>query len=57
VILAANQAFVHAMSITAVVAAVVAVGGALVALLFLPARPGEEETVPVDDLALTAQAA
>jgi EmrB/QacA subfamily drug resistance transporter len=57
VILAANHAFVHAMSITAVVAAVVALGGALVALLFLPSRASDEESVPVDDLALTAQAA
>jgi hypothetical protein len=44
--LAANHAFVHAMSITALVAAAVALAGALVAVFFLPARPGEE---PVED--------
>jgi MFS transporter, DHA2 family, multidrug resistance protein len=39
---AANQAFVHAMSVTAVVAAAIALLGALVALVYLPARPAEE---------------
>ena len=36
---AAKVAFVHAMSSTAVIGAVVALGGALVALVWLPARP------------------
>jgi EmrB/QacA subfamily drug resistance transporter len=36
---AANEAFVHALNQTVIVAAVIALGGALVALAFLPARP------------------
>jgi EmrB/QacA subfamily drug resistance transporter len=36
----ANEAFVHALSHTVIVGAVIALAGALVALVFLPARPG-----------------
>jgi EmrB/QacA subfamily drug resistance transporter len=36
---AANRAFVHALSVSVIVAAGVALAGALVALLWLPARP------------------
>jgi len=39
----ASGAFVHAMSVAALVGGVAALGGALVALLFLPARPGDEQ--------------
>jgi predicted MFS family arabinose efflux permease len=54
-VLAANHAFVHAMSITAFVAAGVALAGALVALLFLPSRPVEEPVEQtVNDVALAA---
>jgi DHA2 family integral membrane protein (MFS transporter) len=54
-VLAANHAFVHAMSITAFVAAGVALAGALVALLFLPSRPAEEPVEQsVNDVALAA---
>ncbi len=35
----ASTAFVHGMSVTLLIAAAVALGGALVALVFLPARP------------------
>jgi EmrB/QacA subfamily drug resistance transporter len=38
----ASAAFVHAMSTTLLIGAVVALGGALVALLFLPARPADD---------------
>jgi EmrB/QacA subfamily drug resistance transporter len=54
----AKAAFVHAMSSTVLIAAVVALGGALVALIWLPARPPAPPTdaaldlPPVDDLAL-----
>jgi EmrB/QacA subfamily drug resistance transporter len=46
----ANHAFVHAMSSTLVIASGIALLGALVALLFLPARAAEEELAPVVDL-------
>jgi Na+/melibiose symporter-like transporter len=39
----ASAAFVHAMSVSSMVAGVAALGGALVALLFLPARAGDED--------------
>lgn len=54
VAVAANQAFVHAMSITALVAAAIALLGALVALVYLPARAAEEvlEVAPADELAV-----
>ncbi len=47
----ASGAFVHAMSLSATVAAVAALGGALVALVFLPARSADELAAvePVDD--------
>ena len=47
----ANGAFVHAMSVSALAAAVVALAGALVALIFLPAQPGgdAEPVAEVDD--------
>jgi EmrB/QacA subfamily drug resistance transporter len=35
----ANEAFVHALNHTVIVGAAIALGGALVALIFLPARP------------------
>ncbi len=38
----ASQSFVHAMTSTVVVGAAIALVGALVALLFLPARPVDE---------------
>jgi hypothetical protein len=47
----ANHAFVHAMSNTLVIASGIALLGALVALLFLPARAAEE-VAPVLDLPL-----
>jgi hypothetical protein len=65
---AANQAFVHAMSITALAAAAFALAGALVALIYLPARPAEAveplpadavsvDDVPVDAVEIAEQAA
>jgi EmrB/QacA subfamily drug resistance transporter len=39
---AASESFVHAMSSTVLIGAAVALAGALVALLFLPARPADE---------------
>ena len=38
----ASAAFVHAMSITLLIAAAVALGGAVVAMVFLPARPADD---------------
>jgi Na+/melibiose symporter-like transporter len=50
---AANRAFVHAMSITAMAAAGIALLGALVALVYLPARPAEEQLEePADETLL-----
>jgi len=43
----ASGAFVHAMSVSSTVAGIAALGGALVALVFLPAR-ADEEDLPVD---------
>jgi EmrB/QacA subfamily drug resistance transporter len=43
----ASGAFVHAMSVSSMVAGIAAFGGALVALVFLPARAGDED-LPVD---------
>ncbi|MFC1416635.1 MFS transporter [Streptacidiphilus cavernicola] len=40
----AKDAFVHAMHVTALASSVVAVLGAVVAVSFLPGRPGKEET-------------
>jgi EmrB/QacA subfamily drug resistance transporter len=55
---AANQAFVHAMSITALAAAAFALAGALVALVYLPARPAEAvEPEPADADALAGDEA
>ncbi len=50
----ASAAFVHAMSITLLIAAAVALGGAVVAWVFLPARPADDapEAELVEDLAI-----
>jgi EmrB/QacA subfamily drug resistance transporter len=42
----ASAAFIHGMSATLVIASIVALGGALVALVFLPARPPDAEPEP-----------
>ncbi len=49
----ASASFVHAMSTTLLIAAVVALGGAVVALIFLPARPPDAAPEPdlVDEIA------
>ncbi len=55
---AANSAFVHALDHTVIVGAIVAVLGAAVAAIFLPARPAtaEPELAGIDDLVVaTAQ--
>jgi hypothetical protein len=44
---AANQAFVDAMSTTASIAAGIAIAGALIAAMFLPARAGGYVASPV----------
>src|SRR5689334_19167943 len=46
----ANEAFVHALNHTVIVGAVIALGGALIALIFLPARPGVSDE-GFDDIA------
>jgi AcrR family transcriptional regulator len=53
---AANAAFVHALSHTVVVGAIVALLGAAVAAIFLPARPKSEaaEVRDIDDLVIAA---
>ncbi len=45
-----NQAFIYAMDHAVVIGAVVALVGALVALVFLPARPTREAAVGLDEL-------
>jgi EmrB/QacA subfamily drug resistance transporter len=45
-----NQAFIHAMDRTVIVASAVALAGALVALFFLPARPARSEHADLIDL-------
>jgi EmrB/QacA subfamily drug resistance transporter len=46
----AKVAFVHAMSSTVLIAAVVALGGALVALVWLPARPAAIKAEPLPEI-------
>jgi hypothetical protein len=46
----AKVAFVHAMSSTVLIAAVVALGGALVALVWLPARPAAIKAEPLAEI-------
>jgi hypothetical protein len=53
---AANAAFMHAMSSTATVAAAIAVAGAVIALMFLPARARETSVHPGTALAEGAAA-
>ncbi len=50
----ASAAFVHGMSITLLIGAAVALGGAVVAMVFLPARPPDAapEAELVEDLAV-----
>ena len=45
--LAAQDAFVHAFQIGSVVTGAVALAGAAIALLFLPARSREEEPISI----------
>jgi AcrR family transcriptional regulator len=52
----ANEAFVHALSHTVIVGAVIALGGAVLALVFLPARPAvaDEGMEDIGDAVVTA---
>jgi len=52
----ANEAFVHALNHTVIVGAVIALAGALVALIFLPARPvvADEGFEDIGDAMVTA---
>ena len=47
IVLAAQDAFVHAFQIGSVVTGAVALAGALLALLFLPARSRDEEPISI----------
>lgn len=49
----ANSSFIHAMDVTLVAAAVVALSGCFISLAFLPARdPEEEEELPPEGVAM-----